>query len=52
MFVSQLYTGSILDKQIGRRSGFLEFMSRKKEVQKLKMVIVSWQTRALILKKA
>ena len=32
MFVSQLYTGSISDKQIVTRSGFLELLSSKKEV--------------------
>ena len=35
MFVSQLYTGSISDKQIVTRSGFLEVLSRKKEVSEL-----------------
>ena len=32
MFVSQLYRGSISDKQIVTRSGFLELLSSKKEV--------------------
>ena len=32
MFVSQLYTGSISDKQIVSRSGFLDLLTRKKEV--------------------
>ena len=41
MLVSQLYTGSISDKQIVIRSGFLELLSSKKEVQ------VSWRTKAL-----
>ena len=35
MFVSQLYTGSISDKQIVTRSGFLEVLSRKKDVSEL-----------------
>ena len=32
MFVSQLYAGSILDKQIVKRSGFLELLSSKQQV--------------------
>ena len=35
MFVSQLYTGSISDKQIVSRSGFLDLLSRKKEVSEI-----------------
>ena len=35
MFVSQLYTGSISDKQIVTRSGFLELLSSKKEVSEV-----------------
>ena len=35
MFVSQLYTGSISDKQIVFRSGFLGLLSRKKEVSEI-----------------
>ena len=35
MFVSQLYTGSISDKQIGTSSGFLELLSSKKEVSEV-----------------
>ena len=35
MFVSQLYTGSISDKQIVFRSGFLDLLSRKKEVSEI-----------------
>ena len=35
MFVSQLYTGSISDKQIVTRSGFLELLSNKKEVSEV-----------------
>ena len=35
MFVSQLYTGSITDKQIVFRSGFLDSLSRKKEVSEI-----------------
>ena len=35
MFVSQLYTGSISDKQVVTRSGFLELLSSKKEVSEV-----------------
>ena len=35
MFVSQLYTGSIYDKQIVSRSGFLDLLSRKREVSEI-----------------
>lgn len=35
IFVSQLYTGSIPDKQIVIRSGFLEVLSQKKEVSEI-----------------
>ena len=35
MFISQLYTGSISDKQIVSRSGFLDLLSRKKEVSEI-----------------
>ena len=35
MFVSQLYTGSISDEQIVKRSGFLELLSSKKEVSEV-----------------
>lgn len=35
MFASQLYTGSISDKQIVTRSGFLELLSSKKEVSEV-----------------
>lgn len=35
MFVSQLYTGSISDKQIVTRSGILELLSSKKEVSEV-----------------
>jgi len=35
MFVSQLYTGSISDKQIVTRSGFLELLSSKKGVSEV-----------------
>lgn len=35
MFISQLYTGSISDKQIVYRSGFLDLLSRKKEVSEI-----------------
>ena len=35
MFVSQLYTESISDKQIVTRSGFLELLSSKKEVSEV-----------------
>ena len=35
MFVSQLHTGSISDKQIVTRSGFLELLSNKKEVSEV-----------------
>ena len=35
MFVSQLYTGSISDKQIVTRGGFLELLSSKKEVSEV-----------------
>lgn len=35
MFVSQLYTGSISDKQIVSRSVFLDLLSRKKEVSEI-----------------
>ena len=35
MFVSQLYTGSISDKQIVTRSGFLELPSTKKQVSEV-----------------
>ena len=35
MFVSQLYTGSISDKKIVTRSGFLELLSSKKEVSEV-----------------
>lgn len=35
MFISQLYTGSICDKQIVSRSGFLNLLSRKKEVSEI-----------------
>ena len=35
MFVSQLYRGSIWDKQIVTRSGFRELLSSKKEVSEV-----------------
>jgi len=35
MFVSQLYRGSISNKQIVFRSGFLNLLSRKKEVSEI-----------------
>ena len=35
MFISQLYTGSICDKQIVSWSGFLNLLSRKKEVSEI-----------------
>ena len=35
IFVSQMYTGSISDKQIVSRSGFLDLLSRKKEVSEI-----------------
>ena len=35
MFVSQLYTESIADKQIVTRSGFLDLLSRNKEVPEI-----------------
>ena len=35
MFISQLYTGSIFDKQIVSRSGFIDLLSRKKEVPEI-----------------
>ena len=35
MFVSQLYTGSISDKQIVSRSSFLDVLSRKKKVSEI-----------------
>ena len=35
MFISQLYTGSISDKQIVSRGGFLDLLSRKKEVSEI-----------------
>ena len=51
MFVSQLYTGSISDEQIVKRSDFLSYCQAKKKCQKLKMVILAWRTKALISKK-
>jgi len=35
MFISQLYTGSISDKEIVTRSVFLDVLSRKREVQEM-----------------
>ena len=35
MFFSQVYTGSISDKQTVFRSGFLDLLSRKKEVSEI-----------------
>ena len=35
VFISQLYAGSISDKQIVSRSGFLDLLSRKKEVSEI-----------------
>ena len=35
MFASQLYTGSISDKQIVKRSGFLDILERKKNVNEI-----------------
>ena len=35
IFVSQLYTGSISDKEIVKRSGFLEILKRKIEVEEI-----------------
>lgn len=46
MFVSQLYTGS---SKLSQEVDFLSYCQAKKKCQKLKMVIVSWQTKALIL---
>ena len=51
MFVSQLYTGSISDKQIVKRSGFLDLLPTGK-LMKTKSISVtaSWLTKDLILK--
>lgn len=35
VFISQFYAGSISDKQIVSRSGFLDLLSRKKEVSEI-----------------
>lgn len=49
MFTSQLYEGSISDKQMVKRSGFLETLKRKLRQENSTREISLWQIKALIL---
>ena len=49
MFISQLYEGSISDKQIVKRSGFLETLKKKLRQENSTREIQLWQIKALIL---